>query len=61
MARERPEASDVLPPVNPKPDPAASGFAGLTRAEAHALRRSTPLTPAKRRGEEQEGDPRRPR
>ena len=45
VARERPTASDV-PPIQIIPEPAKfDSWAGLTRAEAHALRRSTPLTP----------------
>ena len=47
MAHERPTASDVVPPIHvvsedAKPD----AWIALTRAEAHALRRSQPLTPA---------------
>jgi hypothetical protein len=43
VAHDRPAASDVEPP-----DPVSAGprdQARLTRAEAHALRRSAPLTP----------------
>ena len=45
MARMRPSASDVSPaPItDERTKPAA--WAALTRAEAHALRRSAPLTP----------------
>jgi hypothetical protein len=45
VARERPTASNVVPPIPIIPEQAMSdAWAILTRAEAHALRRSTPLT-----------------
>jgi hypothetical protein len=47
VARKRPTASDVVPPIPIVPEHAKPDvWAALTRAEAHALRRSTPLTPA---------------
>jgi hypothetical protein len=47
VARERPTASNVVPPSPVTPEHVKrDAWAGLTRAEAHALRRSTPLTPA---------------
>jgi hypothetical protein len=47
VARKRPTASDVVPPIHIAPEDAKpDAWAALTRAEAHALRRSTPLTPA---------------
>jgi hypothetical protein len=46
VARKRPAASNVVPPIHPAPEHAEPDWAVLTRAEAHALRRSTPLTPA---------------
>jgi hypothetical protein len=46
VARERPTASDAVPPIHVGPEHAQpDAWAALTRAEAHALRRSTPLTP----------------
>jgi len=47
VAHKRPSASDVVSPApitDPQPKPA---WATLTRAEAHALRRSAPLTPVR--------------
>jgi hypothetical protein len=46
VARKRPIASDVVPPVLVCLDGgmAASEFPRLTRAQAQALRRSAPLT-----------------
>jgi hypothetical protein len=47
VARERPTASNAVPPADANPECTRVGDpAGLTRAEARALRRSTPLTPA---------------
>ena len=48
MARERPTASNAVPPAEvTTPERTRDGDpAGLTRAEARALRRSAPLTPA---------------
>ena len=47
MARERPTASNAVPPADADPERARGRDpAGLTRAQARALRRSTPLTPA---------------
>jgi hypothetical protein len=46
VARKRPTASDAVPPQHLAPEHAEpGGWGALTRAEAHALRRSTPLTP----------------
>ena len=46
VARKRPTASDVQPPalITDRERPPAA-WAALTRAEAHAARRSAPLTP----------------
>ncbi len=47
MARERPTASIAVPPSHDTTERERSESAfGLTRAEAHALRRSAPLTTA---------------
>jgi hypothetical protein len=47
VARERPTSSNAVPPADANPERTRLGDpAGLTRAEARALRRSTPLTPA---------------
>jgi predicted nuclease with RNAse H fold len=47
VARERPTASNVVPPADANLECTREGDpAGLTRAEARALRRSAPLTPA---------------
>lgn len=51
MARERPTASNVIQPMHTKLDV----WGGLTRAEAHALRRCEPLTPTLRHQAEQQG------
>jgi hypothetical protein len=47
VARQRPTASDVAPP-DPTPLERAGVHdpLGLTRAQAHSLRRCAPLTPA---------------
>jgi hypothetical protein len=46
VARERPTASNVVPPADANPKRTRGGDpAELTRAEARALRRSAPLTP----------------
>jgi hypothetical protein len=45
VARKRPTASNVVSPIEITPEQAKPyAWAALTRAEAHALRRSTPLT-----------------
>jgi hypothetical protein len=47
VARERPTASKAVPPVDANPERTRGGGpAQLTRAEARALQRSAPLTPA---------------
>ena len=48
MAHSRPTASDVIPPTLTCLDGGRANASGplLTRAEAHALRRSAPLTHA---------------
>ena len=47
MARERPTASNVVRPNDSLLERAGVGDPlGLTRAEAHSLRRCAPLTPA---------------
>ncbi|MFP5361745.1 MAG: hypothetical protein ACLGI5_03325 [Thermoleophilia bacterium] len=46
MARKRPTASDVVPQDSEHPATKGRDPSALTRAEAHALRRSAPLTPA---------------
>ena len=47
MARKQPTASNVVPPADRKPERPRDGDPlGLTRAEARALLRSAPLTPA---------------
>jgi hypothetical protein len=46
VAHKRPTASDVVPPIDiANEDIKPEAWAALTRAEAHAMRRSTPLTP----------------
>jgi hypothetical protein len=46
VAYDRPSVSDVVPPDRASSQRATAGArARLTRAEAHALRRSAPLTP----------------
>jgi hypothetical protein len=46
VARKRPSTSEVVSPVDVTDEQAKLATrAGLTCAEAHALRRSTPLTP----------------
>lgn len=44
VARQRPTASNVVPPMDTYERDALRPAAALTRAEAHALRRSAPLT-----------------
>jgi hypothetical protein len=46
VARERPTASNVVPPTRRITEREDVAWSALTRAEAHALRRSAPLTPA---------------
>lgn len=47
MARKRPTASDLIPPTQTlRQDRATRDPLALTHAEAHALQRCAPLTPA---------------
>jgi hypothetical protein len=43
----RPSASNVVAPVPGTDERSKPAWAALTRAEAHALRRSAPLTPGR--------------
>jgi hypothetical protein len=45
VARERPTASTVIPPIQTLRNADDGEPLGLTRAEAHALLRCAPLTP----------------